>query len=273
MAVPEDADVPPSWPAERKQNMNRNLHRTLAAIALGGVALSAQAVPVKWLGFAAGSQNVTVGETNNPDQYVSAAAGAFRVAVDGQTVVTYCVELTQGATSTLLDYALLDGETYFNINYSPGLLATGATIVDRLGRLFTSLGGMNTPVAQGAYSAAMVSAATQLAVWESVYEGDNPLTLSGPQNDLTNKFWARTAPADAVTLANAMLASAAQVTSVYGVSVVRYGVQPGDMQAQDYLLLQRLQGNDAPPAVPEPGTLALAGLALGAAGWLRRRRA
>lgn len=240
-----------------------NRFKLLAAAALSSAALSAHAVPVQWLGFAAGSQNVTVGETNAGGN-VSAAAGAFNVSIGGQTFLTYCVELTQYATSTVLNYTPMDGVSYFNTNYVPALLVDGATIVDRLGRLFTYLGGMNTPTAVGPnYSASEVSAAIQLAVWESVYEGNNVLSVSGAQNDLSNKFTAVSAPGDVVAYANSILAGAANVVSQYSISVVKYGSQPSDQYAQDYILIQR---------VPEPATLALTVAGLLGLGVVRRRR-
>jgi PEP-CTERM motif len=243
----------------------KSLLRTAIAAVLMSTGLAAQAgtVAVQWLGFAAGSQNVTVGETNAGGN-VSAAAGAFNVKIGADTFLTYCVELTQNASSSVLQYTLLDGVSYFNTNYKPSLGVSGATVVDRLGRLFTYLGGMTTPMAVGStYSASEVSAAIQLAVWESVYEGNNALSVSGAQNDGTNKFTALTAGSAVRDYADFILTKASTVASQYSVSVVRYGEQPATGNAQDYILIQR---------VPEPASLALVGLALGAAGFASRRR-
>jgi len=244
--------------------------RTFVAAALYVAAMSANAttVPVQWLGFAAGSQNVTVGETNAGGN-VSAAAGAFNVSINGSVFLTYCLELTQNASSNVLQYTLLDGLTYFNTNYSPILGVTGATVVDRIGRLFTYLGGMNTPTIVGTNSAAVVSAAIQLAVWESVYEGSNILSLSGAQNDATNKFTAVAANVDVVNYANFILGQSANVANQYSVSVVRFGQQPNTGDAQDYILLNRIPDQQR---IPEPTSLALVALALGGVGFVSRRR-
>jgi len=244
--------------------------RTFVAAALCAAAFTANAGPVsvQWLNFAAGSQNVTVGETNAGGN-ISAAAGAFNVNIDGESFLTYCVELTQYASTSALQYTRMAGSSFFDMNYTPVLGVNGAVVVERIGRLFTYLGGMQVPKAVGTqYSASEVSAAIQLAVWESVYEGDNPLSVSGAQNDLTNKFMAVSAPADVISYANLILAGAATAANQYSVSIVWYGTQPGQ-GAQDYLLLER---NPSRSELPEPASLGLVALGLVAAGLASRRR-
>lgn len=240
-------------------------------------ALSAQAgpQPLTHHGFTtAGSVNVKVGQTN-AGTTVNAAAGAFSVTWNGGTFATYCVELTQYAQlNKTHDYELWDGAHYFGTNYTPALGpdGTGAAVVDRLGRLFTWLGGMHTPVGgdhgSSSYTAAQVSAATQLAIWELIYEPGASWSLSN------GTFSERTAgtsngQAKVRTLADWMLDGAADVTErSYTVDVLRHA------SYQDYLVvrdwqpeLTTLQGG----SVPLPGTLALA--VLGLAGMVVGRRA
>ena len=128
------------------------------------------------------------------------------------------------------------------------LPTNAGTIVDRLGRLFTALGGVNLPASP------TQSAAVQLAVWESIYEGHGTLSVSSGDG----LFSASAAPAAVVTTANALLASAAALThSLYSISVLRNATR------QDFVLLQR---------VPEPATLLLVASALTALAWAWRRR-
>ncbi len=232
--------------------MKKNLVHAALALTLSAAAVTAQAAPLTHNGFANGSVNVNVGQTNLGTS-VGAAAGAFSVTWDGDAFLTYCVELTQYAQiGQTHDYVLVEGASYFDTNFTPALGQSGAAIIDRLGKLFTHLGGIATPATN------VASAAIQLAVWELIYDATPVSSLSA------GLFQENTGNAGAREAANVLLAGAAAVTeSLFTIDVLRNSAY------QDYLVIR---ANPERNDVPAPATLALVSLGLLGIGAARRRK-
>jgi hypothetical protein len=229
-----------------------------AALAAASVAAptTAHAAAVTLTGWAFGGGGTVASSTSasSPLSGFSGQAGGFvgslsgAGAFDRSRFITYCIELEESfsfSTTAMTGYSLVDGASYFAARRLANPLRPDSTqVVDRLGRLFTWAQGDTTRVDSAAESTAL-----QLAVWNIVYDSD--WSLFNPAGRYSDSS------AHAV-LANIMLANASMTANRLDVfALTRHG-------KQDFIVTTL--------SVPSPGTLALAGLALGAVAVARRSR-
>lgn len=258
--------------------MKKQLSLALAAVALFGASGIARATTVDLSGWAYGNSwgnVVDVVGKNDPAASDHGAAGGFMgsVTFNGNggpfsgtidPFMTYCVELTQSfylPSGSMTNYKVVSGASngeWANANGS-GLSST--QVANRLGQLMSYADGRVTNAAQ--------STALQLAIWNVIYNNVDTVT------DAASLFYDRNAVTDPTnyfdSYANQLLAGSKGWNQQYAIYVLT------SPTTQDFLLTDRVNhpsfiGAGKPNGVPEPASLALVALALGAAAAARRRR-
>jgi hypothetical protein len=176
---------------------------------------------------------------------VNVNAGGFAVTIDGSSAVAWCADI--------YDNISVPGGPYTHISTPAGLPAFN----NSLGRLATRalLDGLD--VTATAVGKSIMSAAFQLAVWEILYEGQGPLSLTAGDFKATNS-------AAAIAQADTWLGLLGSTTSQFGVHFYDDGRTRAGAAVQDLIVFKRVP-------VPEPGALALFLVGLGVAGAMRLR--
>jgi hypothetical protein len=191
--------------------------------------------------FAKGSATVDV----TTDTWGNIGAGQLQGLLDGQTFLTYCVDLSQSFSwKTRYTYTLQDN----------GFTDRQA---DLLGKLYTAHGSA------GAAASTNDSVAFQLAVWEILYDTDPTSVTAGTFHLITGASTAQR------TLTNSWLSDINQANATRSFNARRLY---SDV-AQDFVIFSAVPVTSVSlsASVPEPSSYALAGLALAGLALVRRR--
>lgn len=247
--------------------MKINLVKTAVAVALGSASLLSQAATVNLSDWAFGDGNkVKVGAPSHSGlaggfkgSVQFAAGGELGFSVTLTDFITYCVEIEENfhlPSGDMSGYSVFAGADYskwVNPNNS-GNTALGTS--NRLGQLLSYVGSNSTLVDSAAESTSL-----QLAIWNIIY--DNDADLDTPGLFASTRSDAHLYNPHAETL----LANSAGVANTLDVFVLSRDGK------QDFLLTRpSTTPGDSTSQVPEPASMALAMLALAAAGASSRRR-